>query len=226
VAFPDVFRATVRASIDQAAAANRGLSDDMRAAYTKQLRKLDGREDYFLDLDAEEGWPKDKLRTKLDAIRTKRASITRTLDHAETHLDDGIHLLTLAPDLMTDPHGMYDSGSEETRTIFNRAIFTKLYVDGRVVVGHELHEPFDAYSVWQGRATDTTSGHRHPNTPTGPRSPLHGARPPQSSNAAPETGYGATGDHVASPALALCGQGSSKTPMVGTTGSEPVTPRL
>ncbi|MGH3839272.1 MAG: hypothetical protein ACRDSF_26770 [Pseudonocardiaceae bacterium] len=153
----------------------------MREGFTKQLAKLDTKENYFLDLAAEEGWPKDKLREKISAIRTERHTITRSLEQAENQLDDGIQFLTLALELMTNPHTMYQAGSEAVRTIMNRSIFTKLYVDGDTITGQELREPFnvlaDAYSVWQGypEGTDTTlssasppatpQGHAHPSTP-------------------------------------------------------------
>lgn len=74
---------------------------------------------------------------------------------------------------MTDPHAMYQTGSEAVRTIMNRTIFTKLYVDGDTITDHELREPFnllaDAYSVWQG----LPPRHRHhppASAPTGPQS--------------------------------------------------------
>ncbi|MGH3751659.1 MAG: hypothetical protein ACRDRP_03010 [Pseudonocardiaceae bacterium] len=140
---------------------------------------------------------------------------------AEKQLDDGIRFLTLALELMTDPHAMYQAGSEAVRTIMNRSIFTKLYADGDTITGHELREPFnvlaDACTTWQGypHQTDTTPGLRAPNRATRPRSTLHAAIPTQRrSSAAPETGHGATEYLTVSPALALAGQGSNKTPMV------------
>ena len=62
----------------------------MRTQYTKRLDALDNKESYLLDLAAEEGWPKDKLRTKIDTIRRERKDIRATLDHAERRLDDAV----------------------------------------------------------------------------------------------------------------------------------------
>ncbi len=224
IGLPEEFRTLVRAVIDQAATDNHRLSDDMREGFTKQLAKLDSKENYFLDLAAEEGWPKDTLREKISAIRTERHTITRNLEQAENQLDDGIQFLAL--DLMTDPHTMYQTGGEAVRTIMNRTIFVKLYVDGDTITGHELREPFnvlaDAYSIWQGypHETDTVPGKR-PSRATGPRSPLHTGIPTQHSSAAPKTGHGATGTITASPTLAMLGRGSSKTHMVEVPGIEP-----
>ena len=155
------------------------------------------------------------------------------MEQAENQLDDGIQFITQALDLMTAPQQMYQTGSEAVRTILNRTIFTKLYVDGDTITGHELREPFnllaEAYSMWQGypKDTDTTSGPRHrPSETRRPHTALHATPAPQRSSAAPQTGYGATENLTASPALALAGQGSSKTAMVGRAGLEPATDGL
>ncbi|MGH3521517.1 MAG: hypothetical protein ACRDU4_01510, partial [Mycobacterium sp.] len=170
----------------------------MRDKLAENLDKLDSKESYFLDLAAEEDWPKDTLRAKLATIREDRKRIQHTLEQAENQLDDGIQFLTLALDLMTDPHAMYQAGSEAVRTIMNRTIFAKLYVDGDIITDHELREPFnvlaEAYSVWQGylHQTDTAPSKR-PSRATGPRSTLHTALLAQRSSAAPGARYGATG---------------------------------
>jgi hypothetical protein len=228
IGLPETFRTLVRSIINEAAASNSKLSDDMRKKIADNLADLDKKENYFLDLAAEDGWPKDQLRAKLDAIRDDRKRIQRTLEHAENQLDHGIKFLTVALDLMTDPQAMYQAGSEAVRTILNRTIFAKLYVDGDIITGHELREPFtllaEAYSLWQGypHQTDTAPDER-PSRSTGPRSALHTALPTQRSSAAPDTGHGATNHSSASPALALAGQGSNKTPMVELRGIEPLT---
>jgi hypothetical protein len=121
-------------------------------------------------LAAQEGWPKDKLKAKLDAIRTEQASIRRQLDQADNQLDTGRQLVLKALKLHDRPGEMYAIGRERVQTILNRTFFTKLYIDGDKVTGQELAEPFDAlheaYLVAQAatveRAADdvqtTTSG--------------------------------------------------------------------
>ena len=150
VVMPEAFRAEVRKAVDEALAGNVQLSDQMRTDYTKRLGVLDAKESYFLDLAAEEGWPKDKLREKIDELRTERRSIRRKLETAEQHLAVGRDVFTAALDLLNNPHELYARSDERARTILNKALFTRLYVDGRVVAGHELQEPFsvlfEAYS--------------------------------------------------------------------------------
>ena len=112
------------------------------------------------------------------------------------------------------------------RTIMNRTIFAKLYVNGDTITGHELRDPFnvlaEAYSQWQGypKDTDTSPGLPKPSPATGPRTSLHANVSPQRSSAAPEPGHSAAESSV-SLALALTDQGSSKTPMVEVAGIEP-----
>lgn len=220
IRLPEKFRTLIYSLIDEAAANNSKLSDDMRDKLAANLAKLDRKESYFLNLAVEEEGPKDKLREQPDTVRDDRKRIEHTLEQADNQLDDGVQFLTLTLELMTDPHARYQAGSEATRTIMNRSIFVKLYVDGDTITGHEPREPFntlaDAYSAWQGypKDTDTTPGLRRPSRATGPRSTLHTTAPTQRNSAAPQTGHGATGHLTVSPALALAGQGSNKTPMV------------
>jgi hypothetical protein len=75
----------VRTGITEAVAEQFELSDEMRATFTTQLDKLDRKESYFLDLAAEEGWPKDRLRVRLDGIRHEQAQLTRQLDAASSN---------------------------------------------------------------------------------------------------------------------------------------------
>lgn len=108
------------------------------SSFSKRLDVLDRKESYLLDLAAEEGWPKDKLRHKIAAIRTERKTITVRLDHADRQLEAGRDLLHQALDLLTDLQVMYREGNETVRSILNRAVFTKLYIDGRKVSEQEL----------------------------------------------------------------------------------------
>jgi site-specific DNA recombinase len=180
VHLPEDFRAQVRAGVDQAVSEQFSLSDELRQKFGRRLEALDNKENYFLDLAAEEGWPKDKLRAKIQAIRAERASIKASLDQAEHQLATGRAVFTQALALLDSPQAMYKRGGETVRSILNKAFFTKLYVDGRKIFGQELREPFDvlmgAYEVWdrrgQGPTQDRTTGVRDPAA----RSELHRGR--------------------------------------------------
>jgi hypothetical protein len=72
VILPPDIRAKVREAVQTAVDEQFSLTDEMRDQFARQLEKLDSKESYFLDLAAEEGWPKDKLRDKINSIRDER----------------------------------------------------------------------------------------------------------------------------------------------------------
>ncbi len=73
VQLPDDVHTLVRTGVELAISEHYELSEELRGQFTTQLGKLDRKESYFLDLAAEEGWPKDKLRVKLQAIFGSRS---------------------------------------------------------------------------------------------------------------------------------------------------------
>jgi site-specific DNA recombinase len=213
---PEEVRAQIRAGVDGAVTDNYQLTASMREQYTKRLDALDKKESYFLDLAGEEGWPKDKLRSKIDAIRRERKEIRGTLEQAETQMDSGRQVFRDALSLLENPQAMYERGSETVRSILNKAFFTKLYVDGDKIAGHQLREPFDvlaeAYHVYRTNRASKTYCRRDVTAAA-------------SNSAALTDEYGAVDREtlIDSLSLALAGQGSSKSVMVGDTGIEPVT---
>jgi hypothetical protein len=156
---PQEFRDEVRTLVDEAVAENVTLSDELRQQYQRRLSTLDNKESYLLDLAAEEGWPKDKLREKIAAIRIERKDIQASLDSAEKQLETGRQVFERALELLADPRKLYLAAEETTRAVLNKAFFAKLMIDGRKVSGQELQEPFDvldgAYKSYQRRQSLT-----------------------------------------------------------------------
>ncbi|TQM81267.1 hypothetical protein FHX81_3630 [Saccharothrix saharensis] len=50
----------------------------MRQQYARNLEELERKEDYLLDLAADQGRSKEKLRVKIDGIRAERSEIEST----------------------------------------------------------------------------------------------------------------------------------------------------
>jgi site-specific DNA recombinase len=156
------FRAEVRAGVEAAIEGDFALTDQMRDAFTRRLEALSRKESYFLDLAAEEGWPKETLRAKVDELRSKRRTIRHQLERAEQQLGTSKQVFRVALELLDDPQAMYRASDETVRSLLNRAFFTRLYIDGRKVVGHVLKEPFNVlaeahqhYRTYQSKgATD------------------------------------------------------------------------
>lgn len=162
VRLPDDFRAEVRAMAEEAANSDNELSQEMRDRMAKRLDELTRKEDYFLDLAADEGWPKERLREKIGALRRERESIERSLSEAQTQLDTGRGIVMSGLRLLDNPARAYENGNETVRTILNKALFTKIMIDGKKVVADEPQEPFGtlraAYRRSAGRAYLRTSG--------------------------------------------------------------------
>lgn len=186
----------LQAGLDAAVTNNTDLDDALRAEFTKRLAVLDQREDYFLDLAAEENWPKDKLRTKIDAIRQERAEIEATVDRAEHRLDNALTIFRHAIDLLAEPQRAYETCNEAVRAMLNKAFFVRLYVDAGKITEHEAREPFDAivggYRLYQlGHAWNSGQPDAGPQT---------------ADSAAPLMEYGADQPKLAaSPMMALAG---------------------
>ena len=212
VTLPAKWLAQVSAGLDAAVSGYHGLSDALRSQHTKRLDALDRKENYYLDLAAEQGWPKDKLRTRIDAIRSERGQIEDTLVNAERHLDRGREVFRHALALLEAPQAAYERGDEVVRTILNKVFFARLYVDAGRVIDHEMKEPFDiladayaTYQVQQGRSSRSGGVTR---VAAGRRD-----------GADQEATYGSL-------ALALGGQGLNKTSQVELRGFEPLTPSM
>ncbi|MDQ3577496.1 MAG: recombinase family protein [Actinomycetota bacterium] len=183
VTMSDEWLTHVRAEVDQAVDTNHELSDTLREQHTKQLEELERKEDYFLDLAAEQGWPKDKLRTKIDAIRSTRREIEDTLARSAQRLDRGREVFRAALALLANPQQAYERGNETVRAILNKAFFTKLYVDGGKVIDHDAQEPFDklgeSYRTYQlNRGTRNprhlpACTHNAKESKAGPPNPVH-----------------------------------------------------
>jgi hypothetical protein len=146
VTLPHEWLEQARADIDEAVSGSHELSDALRPQYTKRLNTLERQENYFLDLAAEEGWPKDKLRAKIYAIRTERKDIDNTLSQSEQRINQGRDIFYAALTLLQEPQHAYERGNETVRSILHKAFFVRLCIDDGKVIDHDAQEPFGALS--------------------------------------------------------------------------------
>ncbi|MEC3980400.1 recombinase family protein [Amycolatopsis sp. H20-H5] len=147
VCLPDEFRVALRKDVNEAVASSYNLTDDMRAAFGQRLAKIERKESYFLDLAAEEDWPKDRLREKVQVLRAERRDIQHQLSQTELQLETGRQVFYKALDLLNNPQAVYADGGEIVRSILNKAFFTRLHVQdvdhvSAAVTSYELREPF------------------------------------------------------------------------------------
>jgi site-specific DNA recombinase len=200
----------VARAVDAAVADNREIPTELREQYDKRLEALDRKEGYFLDLAAEEGWPKDKLRAKIEAVRHEAAGIKQTIERADQRQELGRQIIHDALALLEDPHIAYEHGNELVRATLNKAFFTRIYIDGKKIAEHELQEPFD---------TLLGARHEHEIAPTGSR----GEQATRNAGAPKDPGADDREPSAVTQPLTLRVNGWSNAAMVDDTGIEPVT---
>ncbi|MDQ1288610.1 MAG: site-specific recombinase, partial [Actinomycetota bacterium] len=144
---------------------------------------------------------------RLKELRITKERITRQLDDTTNALDPGRAVLTAALDLLDHPHDLYDTATDQARTLLNKAIFTRLYLDTDTdrrteVTLDDLNEPYASL-------VDATRS-------TNPDKPPHQARKPADDvRNTPRTKLGGL------LATALAGRCASKAAMVEVAGIEP-----
>ncbi|CAI7977248.1 site-specific DNA recombinase [Frankia sp. Hr75.2] len=158
VRVPDDVQRLARATMREAVAGGEDNARQLRAQHTRRLKELDRQEDRYLDLVGDPDWPKAKITARMRAIRDERAALKRQLDNTNAELEVGYQIITGMLDLLTDPQELYRVAKKRTRSVLNRAIFTKLFMDtdgdGPLVVADELTEPFETV-VYLRRETHT-----------------------------------------------------------------------
>jgi hypothetical protein len=102
---------------------------------------LSAKEDQYLDLVGSPGWPKEKLRRKLDAIQAEREEISAQLADTTNRLEVGRDFFLTALTLLRDPQAFYRQGGTSLERAMNKFVFTKLFVDGEEISSHALTEP-------------------------------------------------------------------------------------
>ena len=224
---PQDFRGEVRLLLEETASQELSLSNELREQLASRLKALDNKESYLLDLAAEEGWPKERLREKITAIRVERKDTERSLSEAGKQLETGRRIFTRALDLLDNPKRLYETADDLTRSVLNKVFFTRLKIDGKKVVSHEAKEPFSAlegaYRLQSRRSYRRAgAGSAQTATPVSAADYLLIAKRPalQAEDGAPELSLT---DLLA---LAFGAKGSSKTVMVELRGLEPLTPTL
>lgn len=240
VRLSDQFRAEVRAQLDDTVLSELGSIDSLKKRLMARLGELDAKEEQFLDLVGEPGWPKGKIKRKLDGIAVERAEIEGQLADTTTKLDAGRQFFTLALDLLANPQAFYRRGNARVKQALTKVIVSKLYLDresqqssGALVSGHDLADGFgdlveaeirqracyrrsDGVRGWDGGSTSRAEG------VAGGREGLDSSSPLRTEGAAVDLGGGADGAGLL--VMALGGQGSSRDVMVELRGFEHLTP--
>jgi site-specific DNA recombinase len=223
VALSEDFRARVRRELDDALLGKLGGLAALKKRLKARLAELETKEDQYLELVGTPGWPKEKLRRKLDVIAGERSEISGQMADTTTRLDVGREFFLAALALLRDPQAFYEKGGTSLKRAMNKIIFTKLYVDGEEISGHELGKGIRDLVEAQ-RMTLAASGEGPELMPGRAKVTIHAQNASSPADEGGAAWSGLSGADLLG--LSLAGQGSSKTALVGATGFEPVTPRL
>jgi site-specific DNA recombinase len=221
---PDDFAAAVRTELETTMADQQRLTQELHTTLTKQLAKLEAREERLIDLAADGVLTRAKIHERSNAIQLERARIQAQLADTGIQLALGAQRLRESLDLVADPARLYRRAPDDTRRQLNQTFYQRFYLndDNQVAVTSDvLNPPFDeiqqASWVYQ-RQKDLALGHRTSDN----RLPAPTAMPTNENGPGHKTGP--VQDHQ-TPVLAdiFRVSGSSKRVMVGPVGLEPTT---
>ena len=221
---PEDFAGTVRAELETTMADQQRLTQELHANLTKQLTKLEAREERLIDLAADGALTRAKIQQRSNAIHLERARIQTQLSDTSEQLALGAQRLREALDLVADPARLYRRALDDTRRQLNQTFYRRFYLDDdtRVTVTSDvLNPPFDEIqdASWVYRRQKDlalrhrTSADQLPTKSTNENRPGHKTGPVQ--------------DHQ-TPVLAdiFRVNGSSKRVMVELRGFEPLAPSM
>jgi site-specific DNA recombinase len=222
---PADFATAVRDQLTAALDDAQQLTRDTHDRLTKQLAKLDAREQRLIDLAADGILSRAKILERSNAIQLERSRIQASLTDTSAQLQLGADRLRACLDLVSNPAALYRDSPDDTRRQLNSTFYRRFYLDDEplAVADDELTPPFaeiqDANAAYQ-RYKQLTIGQRSNKT----------AAPQDSQNVTPITNKrpnrtAGTPDENRTPVLAdiFPVRGSSKRVMVGPVGLEPTT---
>jgi len=229
---PVDFAVAVRKQLEEAMADQQRMTTDLHASLTKQLAKLDTREERLIDLAADGVLTKSKIQERSNAIQIERLRIQTGLADTTAELAVGAQRLRDCLDLVTDPVRLYTQSPDDTRRQLNQTFYQRFFLndeDTISVTRDLLNPPFDeiqeASWIYQ-RQKALALEERKPVPSSRARVIQNKTKTPQNSS---RRGPGATPTgETETPVLAdiFPVSVSSKRVMVELRGFEPLTPTL
>ncbi len=142
---PDDFASAVREQLKDALANEQQLVQDTHDKLTKQLAKLDGRENRLIDLAADGLLSRDKILERSNAIQLERTRIQASLANTTAELAIGAERLLRCLDLVSSPATLYRDAPDATRCQLNATFYHRFYLndDPLTVTSADLKPPFD-----------------------------------------------------------------------------------
>ena len=163
----DDFTSEIKTRLAEAMAEHLQLTQELRAALTKQLAKLETREERLIDLAADGQLTRAKIQQRSNAIHLERARIQAQLTDTGNQLELGAQRLTECLDWARDAAQLYHTAPDDTRRIINQSFYQRFYLDddgnyatiSRDVLTAPYDEITDAFWVYR-RQKQLTFGNR------------------------------------------------------------------
>jgi site-specific DNA recombinase len=142
---PHGFAEAVNALLDTTLADQQQLTRELHAGLSKQLAKLDAREQRLIDLAADGLLSRDKILARSNAIQVERVRLQASLADTSAELEVGAERLRQCLELVADPTRLYADAPDDTRQQLNGTFFERFYLDDEplTVVKDERKPPFD-----------------------------------------------------------------------------------
>ncbi|MGU3500922.1 recombinase family protein [Mycobacterium sp. C31M] len=210
---PDNFIHDVHRRLEETVTDSQASTRDLHASLTRRLKQIETKESRLIDLAADGDMPRDKIRTKLNALRVERANIEASLTSTGEELSLGAAVLRDALHLVEDPEVLYASVPDDVRRHLNQTFYERLYIDDTEIVDSPLTPLFADLQA----AKDVFVQQSASRAIAGETSLQHKKNPRQ-------TGVlRCTGTDLLTLASVFSDTGSSKNVLVGLTGFEPAT---
>lgn len=213
------FITDMRSRIDDAIGDSQAGTRELHAGLTRQLAQIDKKESRLIDLAADDAMPRDKIRSKLNALKMERARVEAGLATVGNDLTAGAQALQHALSLAEEPQLLYERMPNDIRRHLNQTFYDRFLVDDLEVVHDrkmslfdELHQAERVYELARGQA-------RSAPTATNSLSSSANDRGPRLARASDVT----SGTDLLGLPGVFSVTGSSKAVLVGLTGFEPAT---
>lgn len=125
------------------------LTQELHDSLTKQLAKLEVREERLIDLAADGLLTRSKIQERSNAIQLEKARIHTSLSDTSAQLELGVERLRTCLDLAQNVPALYERLTDQGRRQANHTFYRCFYLDelsdqSQIIVGDSLlNPPFD-----------------------------------------------------------------------------------
>ena len=146
---PESFLAEIGTLVEATMADEQRATQELHDSLTKQLAKLEAREERLIDLAADGLLSRNKIQERSNAIQLEKACIQVSLSDTSAQLELGAERLRTCLDLVQNVPALYERLTDRGRRLANHTFYRCFYLDelpdqSQIVVSDSLlNPPFD-----------------------------------------------------------------------------------